>query len=476
MEPGREYRAALVNAFRAGAEERSEPAWSSPASEPVDLTVFDTWTFKTVAEAGDFEALCERLKPATASAKLGMRPVDVTKPGLAVRWPHSPMTIDLIGALVDPGLNSDAAPAGNPAFATVVVPILNDVLARADDNPEGAGYDPLRDDPVVGLPFYGSWPANATSVPRSGWAREANIRTDRRIAAGLGAKVVRRKQEELMAAAWDQLGSVREASDELNRGRLSAEVGRSWQARSALVDDGDRIGLAAPLLSFVRVAGKPARQVIVGSLAPKALADRVWLRRTPRARGVSASNTYLRGTESDAGPADLNAFTYQKVAQPEGICPLEVELADQAAPRSLFSPAAIDHADTTGLAAQLGGDQLSQYLQRALPPSSVSRRPPRRTGPATGCQRLQPESPRPWRRSTRLPPFALRSSHAYRPCNRCCRPANCPPASNLRPSSSTRCFGTSWMWTRMCWCPASGSFPITGSGSWRSTPDSSAPS
>ena len=50
------------------------------------------------------------------------------------------------------------------------------------------------------------------------------------MAAGLGARTVRHNQEELMAAAWNQLGAVREVSDELNRGRLSAEIGRTWQA------------------------------------------------------------------------------------------------------------------------------------------------------------------------------------------------------------------------------------------------------
>jgi hypothetical protein len=389
LEPGRAYRVALVNAFKAGAGERSEPAWTSNASTPFDLTVFDTWTFRTAAGRGDFEALCDRLEPDTKGGDLGIRAVEIATSGLKWKTSRAPAKIDFIGALADPFLITEKPPAAGAAFAQAVEPVLADSLGRAADAPDKASYNALRDDPVVGLPFYGSWPSNATRVPKSGWAREANLRPDRRIAAGLGARVVRRNQEELMAAAWDQLGSVREASDELNRGRLGAEIGRSWQERVARVEDGDRLGLAASLLAYVRVDGKPANSIVAGSLAPSVVTDRVWLRRTPRPRGASASKAYLKGTSPGASIKDRKAFGYQNVAQPQGVSPVEAELSVQDRPDGLFSAAAIGYAESAGLAARFGGQRLTDYLHRRLqpnpvPPGATRQKPFRATAAAAG--------------------------------------------------------------------------------------------
>ena len=363
MKPGLRYRAALVNAFAAGDEERAEPAWAEGSSDPVDLVVYDTWTFTTSAEAGDFESLCELLVPADEVGELGVRAVDVTNPGLEVDWPTRPMVIDLVGALADPSVITDTPPPGTTEFSAVVEPILDDVLGRAPDPKDGrGGYNALRDDPVVGLPFYGSWPSSATSVPDAGWPRALNLRTNRRLAAGLGARTVRQNQEELMAAAWDQLGAVREVSDELNRGRLSAEIGRTWQARASQVQTGDRLNLAAPLLTFVQVDGEPARKVVADSLAPIATLDRVWIRRTPRARGASASSAFVRATRADATVTELAAFAYQGVAAPQGTHAIEIELTLEDEGRNLFSAAAAAHVDRTGLATLIGGEKLAGYV------------------------------------------------------------------------------------------------------------------
>jgi hypothetical protein len=371
MKPGIRYRAALVNAFTAGADEGSEPAWTASPTGPVDLVVYDTWTFTTSAEAGDFESLCELLQPADEVGEMGVRTVDVTEVGLDVDWPKTPMVVDLVGALADPGTISDDPPPGTSEFSRVVEPILDEVLGRAPDTSPRT-YDALRDDPVVGLPFYGSWPSSATEVPAKGWARALNLWTTRRMAAGLGARTVRHNQEELMAAAWDQLGAVREVSDELNRGRLSAEIGRTWQARSAQVETGDRLNLAAPLLSFMQVEGVPARKVVEDSRVPLATLDRVWFRRTPRGRGASASSAFVRGTRAGATAAQIGAFAYQAVALPEGAKPVDVQLTlpDQA--RKALSAKAVAHSKKSGLAEQIGGSRLAGYVAGDVKPATTA--------------------------------------------------------------------------------------------------------
>ena len=278
------------------------------------------------------------------------------------------MVVELVGALADPGEVTGAAPPGQKAFAPAIEPILEAVLDRADDEePAGGGkggteYDALRDDPVVGLPFYGSWPARATTVPDAGWARELNLWTTRRMAAGLGARTVRHNQEELMAAAWDQLGSIREASDELNRARLGAEVARSRMAGVAAVDSGDRLALTAPLLTFVAVGGEPARTLIADGAVPTGLIERAWLRRPPRGRGASAGTAYVEATRAGASPAARRALAFRKVTPAVGWWAAEVELAVEEDPGDLIEPDAMAHVAATGLAETVGGAALSGFV------------------------------------------------------------------------------------------------------------------
>ena len=363
LEPARTYRAAVVTAFAAGTAERSEPAWTD-GGKPVALVVHDTWTFTTADEAGDFESLCELLAPAPEAGRLGVRTVDVTSGGLDVAWPRTPMTVDLVGALADPAVAGSDRPPGTPPFADAIVPILDDALGRAPDAARTAGYSALEDDPVAGLPFYGSWPAQATSVPGGGWARELNVWTTRRMAAGLGARTVRHNQEALMAAAWDQLGDVREAADELNRARLGAEVARSRQAGLAAVDSGDRIALAAPLLTFVRVGSEPARAAIASGRAPTGLMERAWLRRAPRARGASAASSFVKATRATASAQERAALKFQRAAPSQGLSVTDIALTAEDRSTTLLSAETKAFVEQTGIATTVGGTALHEYVAR----------------------------------------------------------------------------------------------------------------
>jgi hypothetical protein len=385
LEPGRTYRAAVVTAFAAGADEGSEPAWTDGSGKGVELLVHDTWTFTTADAAGDFESLCELLAPATEAGRLGVRTVDVTAPGLPVGWPRAPMTVDLVGALADPAVVGGGRPAGTPQFAEAIVPVLDDALGRAADAAAGPDYDALQDDPVAGLPFHGSWPAHATSVPAGGWARELNVWTTRRMAAGLGARTVRHNQEALMAAAWDQLGAIREAADELNRARLGAEVARSRQVNLAAVAPGDRIALAAPLLTFVSVGGTAAREAIAEGRAPTGLMERAWLRRSPRARGASAATAYVEATRATATGKERAALKFQRSEPSEGLNPLDAALTVEDESVGLLDAEAIRYAEQTGLARDIGGGALLDFVAaRRVRPSGAATRAARTAGRATG--------------------------------------------------------------------------------------------
>jgi hypothetical protein len=102
---------------------------------------------------------------------------------------------------------------------------------------------------------------------------------------------------------------------------------------------------------------------VADSLAPVATLDRVWVRRTPRARGASAATAFVRGTRIGAGAVQRAAFAYQAVAAPEGTKPIDSELTVADEGRSLLSAAAVTHARTSGLARSIGGARLAAYVQ-----------------------------------------------------------------------------------------------------------------
>ena len=155
-------------------------------TRPVNLIVYDTWTFATVAEIGDFEYLWDMLLPADDVRQVGVRRVDVTDPGIHVAWTTRRRSD---GARRRAGRPRPRRPA--PAARHRRVHHRRRAAAQVDrhsgaGDPDGHGYDPLVDDPVVGLPFHGSWPATAAAC-RALWADTVDLRTDRRAAAGLGA-------------------------------------------------------------------------------------------------------------------------------------------------------------------------------------------------------------------------------------------------------------------------------------------------
>ena len=107
LEPGKTYRACLVNAFAEDENDASVPAWDASSNLSASLTVYDSWTFTTAKRAGDFEYLCELLKPATDAGDLGVRQVEVSSAGIDADWPSDPTVIDFVGALADVGAISN---------------------------------------------------------------------------------------------------------------------------------------------------------------------------------------------------------------------------------------------------------------------------------------------------------------------------------------------------------------------------------
>ncbi len=274
----RSWLACLVPTFEAGRRAGLGEAlgtnlglsWDAAQGGSVNLPVYSYWRFQT-GPSGDFESLVRRLKPRELSAGTGLRDLDISAPGGGL--PAVPgALISYQGALV----STDSQPRAWPPkqkrdLKNALRKTLNADLAR------GAlpvDYDALRDDPPVGPPAYAYQQAGEQSIPTEGkaplWFEELNTEPQNRSAAALGAAVVRRDQEALMARAWEFAAGTRKANQLLARARLAAEVTQKTRLRLESLSDERFVQLASPAMA--RLPHSPG-QTILGALAGSALPD-----------------------------------------------------------------------------------------------------------------------------------------------------------------------------------------------------------
>jgi hypothetical protein len=329
LQPGRHYRAAIVPAFAIGRDAALgrpldghtdlQPAWVP--GEQAELPLYFTWTFSTSPEAGDFEALCKRLEPDTEGGRIGFHGAVVD--GSPLLPPLQGAVFEAEGALCDP--EAEAAELPRKAadwFEGGLAPLVEDGADRAVAT-EGTPYVPERDDPEVAPPLYGCWPADRFKLPREGWLRTLNLRPASRAAAGLGAEVVRAAQAELLAAAWDQAGDLRAVVDVLNRGRLSAELGRSQLRRLGTMGDAALLATTARVHPFVTDRGKSvARRLTDSAAVPNGLMSPAYLRATRPSGSIARFS--VRKTEALAARV---AQTFVDASAPASERPGDIERA-----------------------------------------------------------------------------------------------------------------------------------------------------
>jgi hypothetical protein len=241
LEPDTDYLACVVPAFETGRraglglplEDVSDltPAWqfNEPQSADITLPVYHHWEFRAGPPV-DFESLVRLLKARPLPDKAGKRDIWIGNAGLGL--PRIPpddegAVIMLQGALRAP--DSQPGPwlvASREPFQTQLRSVIN---SPADALDQGA------EDPVVAPPIYGRWHAARSRVELSGgdppWLHELNLDPRHRAAAGLGAGVVRRDQEALMAAAWEQVGEIQRANELLRRAQVARAITSSLHAR-----------------------------------------------------------------------------------------------------------------------------------------------------------------------------------------------------------------------------------------------------
>jgi hypothetical protein len=349
----RSYLACLVPAFDAGVaaglgRETVEaaslsPAWSlDPAVAPsiIELPVLYSWRFST--GEGDFETLCTRLRPERQADRLGLHPLDITDPGL-VRPADETVTVDFEGAMTRVDAPTTAwDPSHQAQFQSDLIPLLNEgakprVIAVPPED-----SDTVVDEPVLTPPLYGGRQADADAIPDQGWVRFVNHTPVKRAAAGLGADIVRRNQEALMAAAWDDAGELRQTLSELRRARLSAEVGRSLARRISAEDDSAVIQLTRSLHSFVAMDASTVQQQLTASEVPDGLVSGAFARASRGSTALGKRWAFAEAGADRPTPRMLDKTTQRFVSATSPEAPLAIKTTLDFAVVSL-----VDGAQTT---------------------------------------------------------------------------------------------------------------------------------
>jgi hypothetical protein len=279
LKPTTTYHAFLVPAFETGRRaglgiEPGEIAATTPswgvAGMPASgrLPYYHRWQFAT-SPAGDFEFLVRLLKPIEAAEPVGLRDMDAHRsPGFGlpgVITPTQPNGVLRLGgalqlpdsdAVIDQHENWDnyygqQNPADPPAppypnqWQRALAGLIN--LAEAYQHQTAATANTALStqipklagqvDPVITPPLYGRWHAltpKLLTTPEGAplpvaearnWVHRLNLDPRFRVAAHFGTKVVQARQEELMAAAWEQLGEARRANAWIRAAQLAREVG-----------------------------------------------------------------------------------------------------------------------------------------------------------------------------------------------------------------------------------------------------------
>lgn len=172
------------------------------------------------------------------------------------------------------------------------------------------------EDPIVNLPpLYGRWLAAkqrlASSVGKledAEWIEQMNLDPAFRMAAGMGATVIRDQQDEFMEQAWDQIGDVLEANQKLRQSEMGREVGqRLFRKHLAPRSEQDQLWMTSGMHGKIHFADDPSTDAstiqykVTGSTLPDASLDPAFLKLgrqqgpfTKRLNRKLAGNTQLQ--------------------------------------------------------------------------------------------------------------------------------------------------------------------------------------
>ena len=273
LDPDKAYIACVVPTFAIGAlgglgadvpDTLGLDAWTGTEAS-VALPVYYYWEFSTAGE-GDFRSLVLALQQTAHLDGVGTRPLDVTEPGFGLAARPAAPNVALGGVL---SVDTPSAPPVDPGLAALVEPVVNEIEK-------------------VAPPIYGRWHAAATEVHETdiGWLADLNLDVRYRVAAGLGTQVVKERQEDLMAAVWEQLQDVLTANQLLRQAQLGVAGSKRVVARHlAPLPDAALLAVAGPALGRIPVSTSLTVRGAVAQSCLPALALSGAFRRVARVRG-----------------------------------------------------------------------------------------------------------------------------------------------------------------------------------------------
>lgn len=172
------------------------------------------------------------------------------------------------------------------------------IIAEAEDGTitRTAGSFNMLPLPSVVPPMYGRWHQGKHAVSiaaedQKTWFEHLNLDPRHRAAAGLGAEVIRKQQESLMASAWDQLGAIESANDILRRAQCGREISLSLYSRLNNLSTEDFLRLTSPVQKRILMdepesdQRRTVRHVLRSNTRIPAAALDPAFRRIARARG-----------------------------------------------------------------------------------------------------------------------------------------------------------------------------------------------
>ncbi|MEP6618806.1 MAG: hypothetical protein ABJE47_05810 [bacterium] len=307
LAPNTRYVACIVPAFLPGVQaalgnapgNSLAPAWTRAAGDDeneITLPVFDHWSFGTTAD-GDFWSLAKKIAGIPAPWNVGRRIIDTSRPGgdIPELTDDEPGRVQVIRcALTAPSTAAKPADAPDDADTWGDTPTaaletqlnLPDVLA--------ADFGGDANLPIVGPRIYARFQRAQNRVARAflhdDWFHELNLVPTNRVIAGIGTRVVQKDREQLLQAAWAQVGAIDNANRDIRRAQAARYVGESLHVRHfSALPLGQLAQLTRAVQGKIRVDGGTA--TMLGTAARSATAPAALtgaFRRATRLRGPIA--------------------------------------------------------------------------------------------------------------------------------------------------------------------------------------------
>lgn len=229
----------------------------------LEFPVYYRWYFRT-GKNFDFEYLVKLLRPRAMDERVGVRPMDCSRPAFIQAdkkeevAPPVPQTMLLEGAVKAPQAKSTIfPPAGTPQpFFDQLEKLINLNRLQEENNDE---------DPFVSVPYYGMYHAMRKNNSKPGkraipefmarsdrWYNDLNRDPRTRVPAGFGMRIVQQNQEKFMDIAWNQLEDVLEANKKMLLAQFTVQLmEKTYQKNVFKRSPGDLLGFAQPLYTRI---------------------------------------------------------------------------------------------------------------------------------------------------------------------------------------------------------------------------------